>query len=235
MAVTLNVRNSITYCQTILKNQRGNVNNLEPGLTAANTVLQRMLGAPFIWRQNRGNFTIDIATADGTDYVQSISDLGRIETQWLTDGNGKIFELKGDQSIAQVGTIRKPTTVAPVYDDNQGNVTFRFNSIPDANYTAFFDYQRKATLLKSYGQNFGPMPDEFGYLFNRGMLFELALLVNDSRAQVWGREFVAGLLATQDGLDAQAKQIFYDQMLNDGRTSLRSQGLAQAGNTGRQV
>lgn len=235
MAVTLNVQNAITYAVTVLKNQRMNVNNLEPGVTAAGTVLQMMLSAPFIWRFNRGNTQFDISEADGTDYDVVITDLGRIETQWLTDGNGVVFELNGAQSLAQVQTSRRPTLLAPVYDDNQGNIVFRVNAIPDEDYTAFVDYQRKAPLIRSFGDSFGPVPDEFGYLFKKGTLAECAFLVNDSRADVWKREFLAQLLATQDGLDAQAKSMFYDQMLNAGRTSLRSQGLTNSGTQGRQV
>lgn len=233
--VSLSLQNSLTYVQTILKNQRLNVSNLEPGLTMGNTVLQRMLGAPFIWRFNRSTLSINISQQDGTDYPVSVTDLGRIETQWLTDGNGAIHALEGAQSIAAVGTVRRPVKVAPVYDDNQGNVTFRFNSIPEANYAAYFDYQRKAPLIKSFGTGFGPVPDEFGYLFNRGLLAEAADLVNDARADKWEKQFVAGLLATQDGLDAQAKALFYDQMLNTGKTSMRSQGSVQSATTGRAI
>lgn len=234
MAVTLTIQNSVTYVQTILKNQTLFVNNFEPGMTAGNIVLQRMLGAPFIYRFNRASVSFDITSDGGTDYVQVINNLGRIETQWLSDADGHIFELNGSQSIAKASTVRRPTHVAPVYDDNQGNITFRFNSIPDQPLTANFDFQKKANLLTSPADGFGPVPDEFGYLFNKGMLAEGAILTNDSRFPIWEKDFIAGVLATQDGLDAQAKAIFYEQMLNTGRTSMRSQGAAQSGTQGRQ-
>lgn len=234
MAVTLTILNSMNFVTPILKNQRLSVTNQEPGLTMANIVLQRMLGSPFVWRFNRGNFTIDITTAGGTDYVKAVADLGRIEQQWLVDPANNIKELQGAVSLAKVSSTRRPMTVAPQFDDNAGNITFRFNSIPDQAYTANFDYQRKAPLIQSYGEDFGPVPDEFGYLFNKGMLSEGALLVNDSRFPIWEKDFIAGLLATQDGLDAQAKAIFFEQMLNTGRTATRSQGAAQSGVQGRQ-
>lgn len=234
MAVNLSIENAMVYVSTLIDNQRLSVNGLEPGLTAANIVLQRMLGAPFIWRFNRSNFQIPITTLGGTDYVIAVNDLGRIETQWLTDSDAGIYELKGAQSIAKVSTKRAPTEYAPVYDDNAGNITFRFNAVPDENYTAFVDYQKKAPLLQSYGNTFAPVPDEFGYLYNKGLLAECALLTNDSRFPIWEKDFIAGLLATQDGLDAQAREIFYNQMLNTGRTASRSQGLSQSGIAGRQ-
>lgn len=227
----------MTYVSTLLDNQRLNVNGLEPGLTMANTVLQRMLGAPFIWRFNRTNIAVPITEAGGTDYTVALDDLGRIETQWLSDltdpDNVKIFELKGLQSVPKFSTVRRPTEAGPVYDDNQGNITFRFNSVPDQDYTAYFDYQRKAVRLTSYGETFAPVPDEFGYLFSKGLLAEAGLLTNDSRFPIWEKDFIAGMLATQDGLDAQAKAIFYEQMLNVGRTSVRSQMAGQGGAQGR--
>jgi hypothetical protein len=223
---------------TLLDNQLLSVNELDPGITASNVVLQRMLGAPFIWRFNRANIQIAIPPGAGTDFTIVCNNLGRIEEQWITDVDGKIYELKGAQSIARVGNnigSSRPTETAPVYDDNQGNITFRFNKIADAAYTAFFDYQVKAPLLESYAQTFGPAPNEFGYLFNKGLLAECALLTNDSRFPIWERDFVAGLLATQDGLDAQDIQIFLGQALNAGRTASRSVSLGTTGGQARTV
>jgi hypothetical protein len=235
MAVSLTIMNAMNFVTPILKNQRLNITNQEPGLTMANIVLQRMLGAPFVWRFNRDHIEFLISKLNGTDYQSNIVDLGRIEAQWLTDQAGTtIFELQGATALAKVSSTRRPMTVAPQFDDNQGNITFRFNSIPDKSYIANFDYQRKARLLQSYGEDFGPVPDEFGYLFNKGLLAEGALIVNDARFPIWEKDFIAGLLATQDGLDAQAKAIFYEQMLNTGRTASRSQGASQSGIAGRQ-
>lgn len=238
MAVTLSITDALRYVSTLLDNQLLNVNELDPGITCANIVLQRMLGAPFIWRFNRGNLPVPVAANAGTDFTVSCSDLGRIETQWLTDAAGVIFELKGSQTIAKRGTNiapTQPTEAAPVYDDNQGNITFRFNSIADVAYTAFFDYQKKAPKIESYGGTFGPVPDEFGYLFHKGLLAECALLTNDSRFPLWERDFIAGLLATQDGLDAQDLQIFLGQTLNNSRTAQRSSSMGQSGAQARQV
>jgi hypothetical protein len=238
MAVTISVRNSLIFTSTLLKNQRLSVNNLEPGLTMANLVLGIMLGPPMVWRFNRATLSFAISTAGGTDYVVSVPTLGQIETQWLVDPGstpaGAIHEFKGAVALPKVSAKRRPQRIAPQYDTNTGNITFRVDAIPDRTYNAFIDFQQKAPLIQSFGQTFSPVPDEFGYLFNRGMLSEGALLVNDSRFAIWRREFLAGLLATQDGLDAQAKSIFFDQMMNIGRTATRSQGMAQSGNQGRQ-
>lgn len=235
MAVTLSITDALRYVSTLLDNQLLSVNQLDPGITAANIVLQRMLGAPFIWRFNRANVSIAISQAAGTDYTVSVPRLGRIETQWLLDAAGNYHELKGAQSIARFSTPARPTEAAPVYDDNAGNITFRFNKVPNGAYTAYFDYQMKAPVIDSYGATFGPVPDEFGYLYHKGLLAECALLTNDSRFPIWERDFMAGLLAAQDGLDAQGLAIFLGQTLNAGRTAMRSQTLGQTGAQARTV
>lgn len=234
MSTNLTIQNAVVFASTLIKNQRLNVNNYEPGLTMANIVLGRILGAPFAWRFNRGNFTIAISQGSGTDYTIALPLLGRIETQWLLDADEDIHALQGEVELAKVSSVRRPVEVAPVYDDNAGNITFRFNSVPDQAYTAAFDYQKKAPLLVGWSEGFGLVPDEFAYIFMKMFLAEAALLVNDARFEIWRREGVAALLATQDGLDEQAKAIQFEQMLNVGRTSYRSQAAGQSGAQGRQ-
>ena len=235
MATTLTVNNAKVFAQTLIKNQRLLVNGQEPMLTIANIVLQRILGAPFIWRFNRATVTISISTAGGTDYTVNVPLLGRIENQWLVDSNGKIWELKGSVEMAKVNAQRRPIEVAPVYDDNAGNITFRFSSIPDGNYTAFIDYQKKAPLITGPAQAFGPVPDEFGYIFNTGFLAWASLLVNDARFPIWEKWFTGALLGAQDGLDEQAKAIFLGEWLRATASASRSQGLVQSGVSGRQM
>jgi hypothetical protein len=233
MATTLNVMNSVVFASTLIKNQRLNVNGQEPGLTMANIVLQRMLAPPAVWRFNRANLAVPITTAGGADYVVSVPLLGRIEQQWLTDASGNITELKGAVSLAKVSSKRAPKRVAPQYDDNAGNITFRFDTIPDQNYTANFDYQQKATLITSWSNPWGPVADEFGFIFNKGFLALAALLVNDARFPIWEKDFVAGFLGAQDGLDEQARAIFLGQWFGDQRSAQRSQAAGQAGAAGR--
>jgi hypothetical protein len=233
VAITQNIMNSVVYVQTLIKNQRLNVNGQEPGLMMSNIILQRILGPPFIWRQNRASFNFGISAIGGTDYSVYLPNLGRIETQWLTDLTGKEIELSGAVCLAKTSSSRRPTKVAPQYDDNQGNITFRFNSVPDQAYTAWFDYQMKAQLITSWANPWGVIPDECGYIYNSGFLSLGALLVNDARFGIWEREFVGSLLGAQDGLDEQAKAIFLGQWLSDTRTAARSQGAVQGGVAGR--
>lgn len=235
MATTISLMDIWVYVTTLLKNQQLDINNLQPGLQASNDILEVMLCPPFRWPWNRANTNFPISTAGGTDYIVSLPTLGFIETQWLTDVNNAIMELKGRVALAKVSGKRRPVEVAQQYDDGAGNITFRFGSIPDQSYSANFDFQQKPMRLTSPASTFGPVPDQFSHLFAKGVLSEGALIVNDSRFTIWRREWIAQVLATQDGLDEQQKNIFYDQMMNTGRTAQRSQQAGAMGSQGRGI
>jgi len=233
MSSSLTLSDSVVFCSTLIKGQRLDVNNQQPGLTMGNIVLGRVVGPPFIWRQNRATTNFPISAAGGTDYAVSLPNLSRIETQWLQDAAGKDIPLEGAIALPKNSTQARPVKVAPQYDDNQGNITFRFNSTPSAPYMAFFDFQQKPQLMTSFASNWGPVADEYGYIFNMGLLAFAGLLVNDARFTIWERDFVSNLLGAQDGLDEQAKAIFIGDWMNVTRTFQRSQAAGQAGAQGR--
>lgn len=242
MAVTLNLQNTINWAQPLIKQQPLNVSNMEPGLTCANMVLQRILGSPFIWRPNRGNASFTASNADGTDYVVVISDLGRIEPEgmWLVDSTGTIQPLEGAQCLPKSATVDRPRSISPQYDDNTGNITFRLNTIPDIGtgdvpggpYTVNMDYQRKAPLMTSFGSTFGPMPDEFSYIFNMLFLAFAGQLASDPRAFAWSSQGVAALLGAQKGLKAQEIAIFLGEWERAMQTMASSQGMEKLGQAG---
>lgn len=232
MAVTINLQAVITWVQPLLRQQPLNVTNLEPGLTFGNLVLQRLLGPPMRWRFNRANASWAISQGGGTDYVVVISDLLWPEVYWLTDANGIVQPLQGKVVLPKSASIDRPGEVSPVYDDNAGNITFRFNKVPNANYTAFADYQRKAQLLTSYGSTFGPVPDEFSYIFQKMYLALAGQLVGDPRAPLWTQEGLASLFGAQTGLTVQEIAIFlgeWDRLINSLQNSAALQKLGAAG------
>jgi hypothetical protein len=230
---TLTVQDGITFCRAYIKQQTLSVNNMQPGLGIAQIILNIMLGPPFVWRFNRFNLSLPISTVGGTDYVISLPALGHIETQWMLDSQGKTYELNGETTLAKTGMKKQPTKVAPQYDDNQGNITLRFNAVPDQAYTAFFDYQQKPPIITGYAQPLGTAPDEFAHIFYTGMLAWAGMLVNDARFPIWEKRFVSDLIAAQDGLDDQSKIIFMGEWLEFTRTAIRSQGAVQGGIGGR--
>lgn len=240
MAVTLNLQNTINWAQTLIKQQPLNVSNMEPGLTCANMVLQRVLGSPFVWRFNRGNVNFDIANAGGTDYDIDVGDLGRIETQWLVDNLGNILPLEGAVCLPRSATVDRPQQMSPQYDDNTGFITFRMNCVPDIGtatvgggpYDVFVDYQKKAELMTSFGSNFGPVPDEFSYIFNMLFLAFAGQLASDPRAFAWSSQGVAALLGAQKGLKAQEIAIFLGEWERAMQTIASSQGMEKLGQAG---
>lgn len=235
MATTLTIQNSVNFTQPFLKNQPLAVTNQEPGLTAANIVLQRILGAPFRWRFNRNTFTFStvVTTPPTTDYVVTITDLGFTEDIWLLDSLSNTYQLNGELSLAVDNNVSRPTLVALQNDDNEGHITFRLQNAPDQVYTCNGTYQKKAALITSYASQWGPVPDEFSYIFNLGFLTITSLLVNDSRFPIFEKWFIGALLGAQDGLSAQEKNIFLGNWMADMATVARAQGNVNQGVAGR--
>ena len=229
MATTLTLQAAINFATPILKNQPLMISNFEPALTGANIVLSTILGPPFKWRFNRNTFTIAITQGAGTDYAQALSDFGFLETQWLTDAGAKIHQINGAVSLAKETATGRPTRVAAQYDDNAGNITFRFDRLPDQNYSFYGDYQKKAVLMSSPASPWGVVPDEFSYIYNDGFLAMMMLLVNDSRFPIFENYFISRLLGAQDGLTDQERDIFLANWMRVLQTVARSQGSANLG------
>lgn len=233
MATTLNLQNTMNWAAPLLKNQPLMASNLEPALTAANIVLQTILGPPFSWAFNRATVSFPISQANGTDYQRAISDFGFIERAWLVDGSGKVHQLIASTGLAKESAQARPGTIAEQLDDNQGNITFRLSEVPDAAYTVFIDYQKKAALILSPASTWGDVSDQFAYIYSWGFLCIMALLSNDQRFAIYENWFISRLLGAQDGLNDQQKSIFVGNWMALTSTVARNQGNVNAGIAGR--
>jgi hypothetical protein len=232
MPVSITLQASMNFVRPYLKNQPLDVTNMEPSLSAANLVLQMLLAPPFRWRYNRR--TLTFATVAGTtDYSLLIPDFGYLENAWLVDQASKVHALSGRLSLDIDNTTGRPTLIAPQYDDDEGNITFRLRNTPNAVYLVNADYQRRASSMTSFASTWDVVPDDFSGCFNLGFLCFASILVNDSRFPVYERWFLSRILSLQDGLDDQARDIFMQVWMGGLRTLTRTQGLAAAGNTGR--
>jgi len=79
VATTVTVAQSVGYAQTFGGYRPLTVGtNSDPAITAANIVLQTIIGPPFIFNWNRGSVTLN-ATAGAQDYATSAATFGFIE------------------------------------------------------------------------------------------------------------------------------------------------------------
>lgn len=226
--VSVTLQNSANFVRPYIKNQPISVIGQEPGLTAANLVLQTIIAPPLRWRFNRRQFSF-LTVVGSTDYPIALPDFGFIETQWIIDASGRAHAMNGAYSLGVDANQTRPTLLSPQYDDNFGNITFRVKNTPDAIYTVYGDYQRKPGLLTGPACMWDVVPDDFGHVYHLGFLTFLSLLVNDSRFPVFERWFLSRILGLQDGLDDQARDIFLGNWMNATRTVMRSQTATQQG------
>lgn len=150
-----------------------------------------------------------------TDYVQAVSDFGFIEKATVTDSNGKIVEIPNIATeLSMDAGSGRPSTIAPIIDDNAGNITFRFMpGVPDQAYTCQVIYQKSVTNFSALTGSGGtwPIPDSYGHVYNWGFLGFVYLFASDPRAAFALQRFVVGLLALSEGLTEQQKNVFLEQ------------------------
>jgi hypothetical protein len=231
MSTTLNLRNTMNFVAPFLKNQPLEVSNMEPALMVGNIVLSAMLGPPLRWRWNRRevNFPITGAT---TDYLRSVANYGFLEMAWLLDGSGNQHPLGGALALTVNPDLKRPEKMAEQFDDNAGNITFRFDAIPDQPYTCYVDYQQSAPLLTSPASGWSPVPDYFNYVYSWGYLAAISLLVNDARFPIFEKYFIGRLLGAQSGLSEQERNIFLANWAASMVTLKKSDMLGAAGLSG---
>lgn len=225
---TLTLRNTMNWAAAYIKNQPQEVTNMEPAVTVANIVLGTMLGPPFKWRQNRVEVSFAITSAN-TDYLKAAPNFGFIEDAWLIDGSNVQHPLEGKLSLGVTPDSARPTKIAPQFDDNAGNITFRFNTTPNQNFTCFVDYQQSAPLITSPAAGWGPVPDYFNYIFNWGYMAVISLLTNDARFPIFEKYFIGRLLGAQSGLTEQERNIFLANWSTSLMTMKKGDIMAGAG------
>ena len=231
--VTRNLMASALFSMPFLNYQPVNVSNSEPALTAANLTKQTILGPPFKWPWNRGQFQVNLDTTEdpayGQDYLFNLPDFHFIEKLWLTDPGGKVTEIANIvSSLAAEYVIKRPSSAAMNLVDDDGNVTLRLNTLPDLAYTINGYYQRAPFLMTSLANTWSPIPDHLSYIYDWGFLGFVSLLTKDARAPIFLGKFAAHLLGNQDGLTATQRNIFLGNFLDVmGQTSREQLGVQQ--------
>ena len=243
MASTRNLAASAKFALPLLNYQPIQIAGDDPALTAANLTKQTILGAPFDWRFNRTEMMLplvpatqgNLPSAGQQDYIIPAPNFGFLSRVILKDANGRIVEIEIRTSLSPETLVQRPQTAAAQFDDNQGNITLRFNSIPDQPYTAFILYQHKPVPMTSMAATWAPIPDELSYIYDWLFVAYLSLLVKDARMPIYRQMGLAHLIGAQDGLDETQRNIFLGNFVEVIQTPIRAQARAQQGMAARQV
>jgi hypothetical protein len=105
----------------------------------------------------------------------------------------------------------RPHSISAQGDDGNGNITFRLMPAPDKAYPVAITIQQKPPLLNSVNDFWSPIPDEYGHIYNWGLLSMLFLYADDPRFQLANQKFIAHLLAANQGLTQTEINIFLSQ------------------------
>src|SRR5215831_3629847 len=170
MSVSRNILSSALFSMPFLGYQPVDISNGEPALGAANLVKQAMLGPPFKWPWNRGSFHIDLdpdETDWGQDYLLNIPDFNFCEKVWLTDPDGNVTEITNIvSSLSTESVVKRPSSASMYTQDEDGNVIFRVNTMPDKAYQIDGFYQRAPVWMTSMASRWAPIPDHLAYIYD---------------------------------------------------------------------
>jgi hypothetical protein len=207
---------SSEFCRRFVYNRQLSIGDFnEPFMTAANIVYQTILSPPFVWRWNRQVITFN--TAAGTqDYLQACN-FGYIENASVQDSSvtpSSWIEMTPKIDLALNTAQSRPEFISGQLDDGNGNITFRLMPTPDKVYPVSVTLQQKAPLLTSLNQTWAPIPDEFSFIFQTGVLSWMYTFADDSRAAGTRQQFVSHLLGASEGLTATQVNIFLSNFQN---------------------
>jgi hypothetical protein len=220
MASTIKLQDTLNWCGAFISNRpTTNVSKIagEPALTSANKVKQTILSAPFAWSWNRNTTTI--TTVVGTqDYSVALSDFGYIEKATVSFG-GKIFPVQVSLLLPADSTQQRPDFVAAQSDDNAGNITFRFQPVPDQIYSAVITYQKAPTISTALTGTWSPIPDRYSFIYESGLLAHMCNMFSPERYQQEISMFYKSLVSVSEGLTDSQKAIFLEEAMRATRTA----------------
>lgn len=203
----------------------------EPGLTSANKVMATILGPPFRWQWNRTEVSV-ITTGPGVpDYTKNLPTFGWLEKAWWTNAgmNPTVKELEVFQTLGQEAKQNPPQKIAPILDDNAGNITFRLFPPPDqpqsSNYQVTLQFQKAPVLAASVSGLWSPIPDKLSYLYETGLLAHMQAIYSPQLYAMNIELFYRQLVGAAQGLSETEKNIFLEDKLRE----LRMQTTELAG------
>jgi len=187
-----------------------------------------------VWNPLVGGITTD-TTVTWTNMgpipnASSTYSFGWIENCSVQDpATSKWMEVSPRIDLALDSSQARPQNIAAELDTGDGSLTFRLLAVPDKAYPVAITVQQKATLFTSLNQTWGPLPDEWSFIYNWGLLSELFLFADDSRATWAAQKFMAHLLGMSEGLDSTARNIWLQNWSSITGTPLINQANAGQG------
>lgn len=197
----------------------------EPATTAANLIMQTILGPPFKWSWNRVESSSITCTIGVTDYTVALANWGWLEKATVTDSTGQPFEIEIAQVLSKEAKQNRPEQIAPLLDDNNGNITFRVLPAPDFAYPIALTFQKAALLaVAPLGTTtWAPIPDRYAYLYERGMMAMMQGMYNAQLYSLNMEIFFRQLVAAAEGLTETERAIFLEDHLRIVRMGQASQ------------
>jgi hypothetical protein len=166
------------------------------------------------------------ATAGWFSHIEhaSVYDITAPTPNWME------LTVKNNLSLSSVAA--RSTFISPESEDANGNVTFRVMPAPNKNYPIAVHAMLTPPLITSVNQTWAPLPDYLENVYSLGFLSWMLAFNDDPRAPMYNSQFKAALLARQDGLTQEERDVFLNQW--DMLTSRQSMN-AQQGTQARQA
>lgn len=233
---TNTLQRTITVAQNFVRNAPLTFSGTgDPALIIGDWVRQFMLGPPFAWRWNRNKATQTL-TAGTQDYVLAVPTFGWLEKAVVTDTTvspNLSYELEIDLALAPESTTNLPTKISPLYDDGNGNITFRLFPVPDKNYTLNLIFQNSPPIFRNLNDTWAPVPDYLSYLYLQGYLAKSYEYLADPRFAIAVQLFLRQVISANAGLDQTQVNIFLAERLNSTREQQDTLTKSQQGHAGR--
>lgn len=126
----------------------------------------------------------------------------------------QLDSILNSEPLEVTSTLDQPHTIAAQMDDGAGNITFRFVACPEQAYNVNLEYQAQPTMFAALSDTWGPIPDRYAYIYNRGFLAECLEPIDAGRSQMEKQRFIMALVGVTEGLSLADKAIFMAQYLN---------------------
>ena len=148
----------------------------------------------------------------------SVYDVSSTTPRWV--------ELTTKNNLSLDSATGRSTFISPESEDTNGNVTFRVMPSPDEAYPISLHVMLTPPQITSVNQTWAPLPDYLQNVYSLGFLSYMLAFNDDPRAPMYNSQFKAAILARQDGLTQEERDIFLNNwdMLTSRQQMNASQG-----------